>query len=105
MTMTGPSLTCLRGTKITGSISYTLVRKALSANIIVQLCLEFAESGGIRSCAPMLLFRPFGSGGIGTKLCPLLPSGDFWSMVKAEAENIMNAGSEDYKWRFESLHS
>jgi hypothetical protein len=33
-------------------------------------------SGGIRSCAPMLLFRPFGSGGSGMKLRSLLPSGD-----------------------------
>jgi hypothetical protein len=52
----------------------------------------------------MLLFRPFGSGGSGAKLCPLLPLGDFWSMVKSEAENIMNAGSKDYQWRFQSAH-
>ena len=31
-------------------------------------CLEFAGSGGIRSLAPMLLFRPSGSGGSGVKL-------------------------------------
>jgi hypothetical protein len=67
-------------------------RKGPPANVTVQLCLEFAGSGGIRSCAPMLLFRPFGSRGSGAKLCPLLPSGDFWSMVKSEAENIMKFG-------------
>jgi hypothetical protein len=38
------------------------------------------------------------------KLSPLLPSDDFWSVVKSEAENIISAGSEDYQWRFESLH-
>jgi hypothetical protein len=59
------------------------------------LCLEFAGSGGIRSCAPMLLFRPFGSGGSGVKLRSLLPSGEFCSMVKSEADNIMKAGLED----------
>jgi hypothetical protein len=64
-------------------------------NVTVQLCLEFAGSGGIRSYAPMLLFRPFGSGGSGTKLYHLLPSCDFWFMVKLEAENIMNVGLED----------
>jgi hypothetical protein len=35
----------------------------------VHLYLEFAKSGGIRSCAPMLLFRPFSSGWSGAKLC------------------------------------
>jgi hypothetical protein len=64
-------------------------------NIIVHLCLEFAGSGGTRSCAPMLLFRPFGSGGSGAKLCSLLPSGDLWSTVKSETENIMMARLED----------
>jgi hypothetical protein len=44
-------------------------RKALSANVTVHLCLEFAGSGGMWPCAPMLLFRPFGSGGSGAKLC------------------------------------
>jgi hypothetical protein len=34
----------------------------------------------------------------------LLPPGDFWSMVKSDAENIMKAGLEDYQWRFESPH-
>jgi hypothetical protein len=46
------------------------------ANVSVHLCLEFAGSGGILSCAPLLLFRPFGSGGSNAKLYPLLPSGD-----------------------------
>jgi hypothetical protein len=64
-------------------------------NITVHLCLEFAGLGGIRSCAPMLLFRPFGSGGSGAKLCSLLLSGDLWSIVKSETENIMKAGLED----------
>jgi hypothetical protein len=52
-------------------------RKAPLANVTVHLCLEFARSGGIRSCAPMLLFLPFGSGGSGAKLRSLLPSSDF----------------------------
>jgi hypothetical protein len=59
------------------------------------MCLEFAGSGGIWTCAAMLLFQPFGSGGSSAKLCSLLPSGDIWSMVKSEAENIMKAGLED----------
>jgi hypothetical protein len=70
-------------------------RKAPSANVTVHLCLKFARSGGIRSCAPMILFRPFGSGGSGAKLRSLLPSGDIWSMVKSKAKNIMKAGLED----------
>jgi hypothetical protein len=70
-------------------------RKALPANVTVNLCLEFAGSSGIRSWAPMLLFRPFGSGGSDAKLCSLLPSADFWSMVMLETENIMKAGLED----------
>jgi hypothetical protein len=64
-------------------------------NVPVHLCLEFAGSGGIRSCAPMHLFRPFASGGSGTTLRSLLPSGDFWSMVKSEEENFMMVGLED----------
>jgi hypothetical protein len=43
----------------------------------------------------MLLFRLFGSGGSDAKLRSLLPSGDIWSMMKSEAENIMKAGLED----------
>jgi hypothetical protein len=57
-------------------------RKAPPANVSVHLCLEFAGSGGIRSCAPILLFRPFGSGGSGAKLCSLLPSR--WHLVHGE---------------------
>jgi hypothetical protein len=78
--------------------------KAPSANDTVHLCLEFARSSGIRSCTPMLLFWPFGSGGSGTKLRSLLPSSDFWSMVKSEIENIMKARLDAYQRRFESLH-
>jgi hypothetical protein len=70
-------------------------QKAPPANVTVHLCLEFAGLGGIRSCAPMILFRLFGSGGSGAKLCPLLPLDDFWSLVKSEAENIMKVGLED----------
>jgi hypothetical protein len=43
----------------------------------------------------MLLLRLFGFGGSGVKLYSLLPSGDFWSMVKSEAENIMKVGLKD----------
>jgi hypothetical protein len=64
-------------------------------NIAMHLCLEFAGLGGIRLCASMLLFRPFGSGGSSAKLHSLFPSGDFWSMMKSKAENIMKAGLED----------
>jgi hypothetical protein len=39
----------------------------------------------------MLLFRPFGSEGSDAKLHSLLPSGDFWFMVKSEVQNIMKA--------------
>jgi hypothetical protein len=45
-----------------------VVWKALRVNVTVHLCLEFAGSGGIWSCAPMLLFRPFGSGGSGASI-------------------------------------
>jgi hypothetical protein len=38
-------------------------QKAPHANVIVHLCLEFARSGDIRSCAPMILVQPFTSGG------------------------------------------
>jgi hypothetical protein len=38
--------------------------------------LEFAGSSGIRSRAPMILFRPFGSGGSGAKLCSVSTSSD-----------------------------
>jgi hypothetical protein len=51
-------------------------RKAPPVNVTVHLCLESTGSGGIRSCAPMLLFRPLGYGGSGVKLRSLLPSGD-----------------------------
>jgi hypothetical protein len=64
-------------------------------NVIVLLCLEFARLDGIQSCALMLLFRPFGSGGSGVNLRSLLPSGNIWSMVKLEAKNIIKAGLED----------
>jgi hypothetical protein len=60
-------------------------------NVTLHLCLEFAGSGGIQSCAPILLFRPFGFGGRDAKLRSLLPSGDIWSMVKSEAHNIIKA--------------
>jgi hypothetical protein len=43
----------------------------------------------------MLLFWLFDSGGNGTKLRSLLPSGDVWFMVKSEMANIMKAGLED----------
>jgi hypothetical protein len=64
-------------------------------NVPVLLCLEFAGSDGIRLCAPMLLFQPFGSGWSNAKLCSLLPSDDIWSMMKLETENIMKAELED----------
>lgn len=48
-------------------------RKASSANVTVNRCVEFAGFGGIRSCAPMLLFRPFGSRVSGAKICSVLP--------------------------------
>jgi hypothetical protein len=65
-----------------------------------QMCqctiyLEFARSGGIRSCAPMFLFQPFSSGGSDVMLRSLLPSSDIWSIVKSEVENIMKIGLED----------
>jgi hypothetical protein len=44
---------------------------------------------------PCFLFRPFGSGESGAKLYSLLPSGDIWSMMKSEMENIMKAGLGD----------
>jgi hypothetical protein len=43
----------------------------------------------------MLLFQPFAYRGSDAKLCSLLPSGDLWSMVKYEMENIMKVGLED----------
>jgi hypothetical protein len=55
---------------------------------------EFAGLGGIRSCAPMLLFRPFSFGGAAW-IYSLFSSCDFWSMVKSKAENIMKAGLDD----------
>jgi hypothetical protein len=69
--------------------------KSPLVNVTVHLCLEFAGLGGIRSCAPMLLFLQFGSGGSVTKLHSLLLSSDFWSMVKSKMENIIKAGLKD----------
>jgi hypothetical protein len=40
-------------------------------------------------------FEPFGSGGSGAKLSSLLPSSNFWFMVKSETENIMKVRLED----------
>ena len=59
------------------------------------LCLEFAGSGGIRSRAPMLLFRPFGSGGSDTKLCSVLPADDILVHGVSETENFLKTDLED----------
>ena len=50
---------------LAGEMSSGKLRRRMEQCIF---CLEFAGSGGIRSLAPMLLFRPFGSGGSGAKL-------------------------------------
>jgi hypothetical protein len=51
--------------------------KAPPANVTVRLMPRVCWIGGIRSCALMLLFRPFGSGGSGAQLCSVLPSDNF----------------------------
>jgi hypothetical protein len=65
-------------------------------NVTMLLCLESAMVGGIRSCAPMLLFRPFGSGGSGVKLYSVFQLDEI--LVHGEVrggEYIMLAGLKD----------
>jgi hypothetical protein len=47
-------------------------------------------TGGTRSCMPMLLLWPFGSGGSGTKLGYVLPTSD--SLVHGEVGEGRNGG-------------
>lgn len=51
-------------------------RKAPPADVTVLFLPGVRWIGGIRSDAPMLLFRPIGSGGSITKLCSFLPYGN-----------------------------
>ena len=83
------------------SVCFDLAREMSSGKLRWRMeqcifCLQFAGSGGIRSRAPMFLFRPFGSGGSVAKLYSVLTSGDFLVHGEVRRRNIMKAGLVDW---------